>query len=176
MINTTGLHGHPKYFELLETLYTTYDQVSYDPFDAYSSLIDAFTWACTTYDHYAPDVDKYWVDVAAAGLEYLTCISGNHDVEKILQSMAQLHNDKNAGYAGHDNDNPLANFYACATYIDIGAFEGCLVRLCDKYERIRHLREDPNNNKVNESIVETTNDLIAYSLIASILYLENGYA
>ena len=176
MINTTGLHGHPKYFELLETLYTTYDQVSYDPFDAYDSLIDAFGWACSAYRRRLCDVAGYWVDVAAAGLGYLTCISGNHDVVEILQDMAQLHNDKNAGYAGSSNDNPLANFYACKKYLGIGPFEGCIVRLCDKYERIRHLREDPNNNKVNESIVETTNDLIAYSLIASILYLENGYA
>ena len=176
MIDTKGLHGHPMYFNLLEDLYTTYVQAFYDSFAAYGLLVDEFGWACYTYKRRLPDAGGYWVDVAAAGLGYLTCISGNHDVVEILQDMAQLHNDKNAGYAGSSNDNPLANFYACKKYLGIGPFEGCIVRLCDKYERIRHLREDPNNNKVNESIIETTSDLIAYALIASILYLENGYA
>jgi len=173
MIDTAGLHGHPKYFEFLSFL-----EIGYESPDsgAYDTLVEVFEWACFCYKQQYIAVEHSWFNVASAGLEYLVYISGNEDIGEILQSMAQLHNDKNAGYAGHDNENPLANFYACNEYLGIGVFAGCLVRLCDKYERIKHLREDPNNDKVNESIIETTNDLIAYSLIASILYLENGYA
>jgi len=173
MIDTTGLHGHPKYFEFLSLLEVGYES----PDDgAYDELVVAFEWACECYRCGDGDIDKPWLDVAMASLEYLIYISDTGDTEGLLQDMAQLHNDKNAGYAGHNNENPLANFYACNEYLGIGVFAGCLVRLCDKYERIKHLREDLDNDKVNESIIETTSDLIAYALIAAILYLENGYA
>jgi len=89
--------------------------------------------------------------------------------EKNLHKLPVM--SKLAGYAGHNAESPLENFYACDKYLGVNAFEGCLVRLCDKYERIRHLREDSGNDKVNESIIETANDLVAYALIATILYI-----
>lgn len=172
MINMEGLHGHPRYFEFLDVI----GKMCVGPGgDTYGDLVIRFAQACALYKARLPGLDIAWLYVAVSALEYLMSMLEGPDVFVILQDMAQLHNDKNAGYAGHSNTNPLANFYACRLYLDVTPLEGCLVRICDKYERIRHLRKDPGNDKVDESIIETVRDLIAYALIAAILYIDNEY-
>ena len=170
MINREGLHGHPLYFELLEQLEEEYNTIPWEN-HIYERLTLQFESSCLWETE---GLEPVWFYVALEGLGFLIEISGDNDVHQILQDMAQLHSDKNAGYAGHQNENPLANFYASEEYIGISAYHGCLVRLCDKYERIKHLRENPANDKVNESIIDTTRDLIAYALIAAILLEESG--
>jgi len=83
----------------------------------------------------------------------------------LLDEAWDLHQRKNAGYAGEDNADPWANFRMSEAF-GISAFDGCLVRLSDKYIRITNLRKRPENDKVNESIRDTLQDLAAYALIA----------
>jgi hypothetical protein len=79
--------------------------------------------------------------------------------------MKVLHEKKNAGYAGASNPDPWANFRMCESF-GISAFDGCMVRLSDKYIRVTNLMKNPKNEQVGESIIDTLMDLSAYALIA----------
>jgi len=58
--------------------------------------------------------------------------------------------------------------------IGIDAFKGTLVRMCDKWSRIKQLASG-TPDAVGESIIDTLRDLSVYSLIAIILYeQQNG--
>lgn len=92
-------------------------------------------------------------------------MAGSLIYRKLLDDAWDLHIRKNAGYAGADNPDPWANFRMAEDF-GISAFEGCLVRMTDKYARIRSLRKNPDNDQVNESIRDTLQDLAAYALIA----------
>lgn len=89
----------------------------------------------------------------------------------LLDSMKVLHETKNAGYAGQDSEDPWANF-RLAELLDLTPFQGCLVRMGDKYVRICNLTKDPTNEQVGEDIRQTLLDLAVYSLIAICLYEE----
>lgn len=89
----------------------------------------------------------------------------------LLQQAWDMHVRKNAGYAGDDNADPWANFRLCEAF-GITAFEGCLVRLSDKYSRVTSLTRLPSNEQVGESIRDTLMDLAAYAYIAVCLYDE----
>jgi nitrogen regulatory protein PII-like uncharacterized protein len=89
---------------------------------------------------------------------------------ELLEQMKDLHVRKNAGYAGNSPD-PWANFRMCETF-NISAFNGCLVRMSDKYIRVTNLVKNPNNERVGENIKDTLFDLAAYALIAVCLLEE----
>ena len=91
----------------------------------------------------------------------------------LLDEAIDLHIRKNAGYAGVDNTDPLANFRACERF-GVNAFMGCLVRMSDKWERIVNLVKNSDNEQVGETIVDTLRDLAAYSYIAICLYEEEN--
>lgn len=91
---------------------------------------------------------------------------------KLLDQMKILHEKKNAGYAGKDNPDPWANF-RMAEQFGVSAFQGCLVRMSDKYIRVTNLVKDPSNDMVGEIIDDTLFDLAAYALIAICLRREN---
>lgn len=82
-----------------------------------------------------------------------------------------LHVRKNAGYAGADNPDPWANFRMCEAF-GITAFQGCMVRMSDKYIRVTNLMRDASNDQVGESIIDTLRDLAAYALIGVVLLQE----
>lgn len=90
---------------------------------------------------------------------------------KLLDEAADLHERKNAGYAGMDNPDPLANFRECERF-GVSAFKGCLVRLSDKFIRVTNLARNPENEQVGEAITDTLKDLAAYAYIAICLYEE----
>jgi hypothetical protein len=90
---------------------------------------------------------------------------------KLLEEAKDLHIRKNAGYSGADNPDPWANFRMAEDF-GVSAFRGCLVRMSDKYIRIKNLLKDPNNEQVGESIKDTLKDLSAYALIALCLLEE----
>lgn len=92
---------------------------------------------------------------------------------KLLGEMEDIHRRKNAGYAGEESMDPWSNF-RMAKMIDISPFEGCLVRMGDKYSRICNLAKDPDNEQVGESIHDTLIDLANYALIAICLYEESS--
>lgn len=88
---------------------------------------------------------------------------------ELLKSMKDTHIAKNAGYAGADNPDFFANFRDCEG-IGISAFMGALVRMGDKWSRIKSLARDPSNERVGEAITDTLIDLANYALIAICLY------
>lgn len=90
--------------------------------------------------------------------------SGSPEYLKLLSDMADLHKRKNAGYAGGTGD-PWSNFRE-ADSLGSSAFTGVLIRMSDKWSRIKSLKRNPANDQVNESMRDTLFDLAAYSLIA----------
>jgi len=98
-------------------------------------------------------------------------LEGHPQFHRLLDEMRQTHIDKSAGYAGSDNPDPFANFRECERF-GISAFEGCMVRLSDKFVRVTNLMQDPTNERVDEKITDTLIDLASYSLIATILWRE----
>ena len=90
----------------------------------------------------------------------------------VILTSKSTHMKKNAGYAG-DSADPWANF-RMAERLGITAHMGVLVRMSDKYIRIRNLRENPANEQVGESILDTLLDLAAYALIAVCLLRERA--
>lgn len=90
---------------------------------------------------------------------------------ELIDELAAMHAAKNAGYAGSDNPDPLANFRKCEKF-GISAFQGCLVRLSDKFARVTNLAKKPTDEQVGESITDTLKDLASYALLAICLYEE----
>jgi len=86
-----------------------------------------------------------------------------HYIE-LLDRMKDLHQKKNAGYAG-DSEDRWVNFRASEDF-GISAFLGTLLRMSDKWVRITNLVKNPKNEMVGESIKDTLMDLAAYALIA----------
>ena len=92
-------------------------------------------------------------------------MAGSPDYKALLDEAWDLHQRKNAGYAGEGNPDPWANFRMAEAF-GISALDGCLVRMSDKYIRITNLKRNPDNNQVKESLRDTLSDLAAYALIA----------
>lgn len=88
----------------------------------------------------------------------------------LLDKMEQLHISKNAGYAGGSID-PWANFRLAEDW-DVSAFKGCMIRMSDKYIRVKNLTKNPDYEQVGESIKDTLMDLAAYALIGICLLQE----
>jgi hypothetical protein len=90
---------------------------------------------------------------------------------KLLDEMEDIHRRKNAGYAGENPPDPWSNF-RMAEMLDVSAFNGCLVRMGDKFARVCNLAKNQANDKVGENIKDTLMDLAIYSLIGICLYEE----
>lgn len=89
----------------------------------------------------------------------------SQEYKDLLDDAWKLHVAKNAGYAGADNPDPWANFRMCEAF-GISAFDGCMVRLSDKYIRVTNLMKSADNDQVGESLRDTLQDLSAYANIA----------
>lgn len=87
----------------------------------------------------------------------------------VLVAAADLHARKNLNYAG-DGDDPFKNFRECGDF-NIPAWKGVLVRLSDKWSRIKNLAKGLPD-KVGESLEETLMDNGVYSFIAVCLLRE----
>jgi len=97
---------------------------------------------------------------------------GHPQFFEFLNELADIHERKNAGYAGHDNPDPLANFRVSEQF-GIPAFLGALIRLGDKDERVKNLMRDMKNDMVGERVMDTLMDKAAYSLLVRILFEED---
>lgn len=89
----------------------------------------------------------------------------SNEYKQLLDEAWDLHIRKNAGYAGAESPDPWANFRMSEAF-NVSAFEGCMVRLTDKYIRVTNLMKSADNEQVGESIRDTLRDLSAYALIA----------
>lgn len=89
---------------------------------------------------------------------------------KLLDEMKQMHEQKNAGYSGESADS-WSNFRKSELF-GVTPFEGCMVRLSDKFTRIANLSRNPKLDMVGEKITDTLMDLASYALIGICLYNE----
>ena len=92
--------------------------------------------------------------------------------EQLFKDIEDLHCRKNSGYAGIGATDHWANF-RMATWFGVTPLVGCLVRMTDKFIRIRNLTKNPAADQVNENIKDTLFDMAIYALIA-ICLLEEG--
>lgn len=95
---------------------------------------------------------------------------------EILDEMRELHDRKNADYAGKESGDPLANFRISERF-GVSAWLGCLVRLSDKFSRISVLAKRLNLGKEgasvsDETIEDTLKDLANYAVLTLILFEE----
>lgn len=82
----------------------------------------------------------------------------------LLKEIAELHASKSHDYA--PADNPLINFRQTDA-LGVPAWKGVLVRMTDKWNRIRQLAggKTPKNESLRDSLV----DLAVYALIDVVL-------
>lgn len=162
--------GSPEYLELLDLIERAYTDPTHplntDPEPIGYDLLDV-SWRAVVND---PTNQPDLMTLADVALRIYANQRGASFADVILTSK-NTHIRKNAGYAGADNSDPWANFRMAEDF-GITAHMGVLVRMSDKYIRIRNLRRDPNNEQVGESILDTLIDLAAYSLIAVCLLRE----
>lgn len=92
--------------------------------------------------------------------------------EQVIGDAKDLHERKNKGYTG-GADDPWLNFRECEAF-GVPAHTGVLVRMSDKYIRITNLLRDPDNDQVNESILDTLADLAAYAIIYICIWEEGS--
>ena len=85
---------------------------------------------------------------------------GHPKFYKLLEEIAELHSRKSRDYAG---DDPLSNLR------DFG-WKGVIVRLGDKWCRIKNFAEREKYEVKDESLKDTLMDNAVYSLLAWILY------
>lgn len=95
----------------------------------------------------------------------------NGRYSELLDEMAEVHARKNAGYAGKNAKDPLANF-RMSEKVGIPAWQGAMIRWTDKVIRIRNLNENSASDMVGESIIDTLLDLANYSLLIIIMIEE----
>lgn len=88
----------------------------------------------------------------------------------LLQRMAELHNSKQHDYCGQGYD-PLANLRASEA-LGIPAWKGCLVRMSDKWMRIRNFARQDVMAVKDESFIDTCLDLAVYALHEIVLFNE----
>ncbi|MBI4029125.1 MAG: DUF1599 domain-containing protein [Candidatus Blackburnbacteria bacterium] len=80
---------------------------------------------------------------------------------EILKELEHLHAVKNEDYAG--SIDPLNNFK------DFG-FVGAVVRIGDKYNRVKNFVKKGEYKVKSESVIDTLRDLAVYAVIAIQLY------
>ena len=85
---------------------------------------------------------------------------GHYRFYELLDEMAELHNKKNHDYAGKD---PLSNLR------EFG-WKGVVVRLGDKWRRIKNYTKQGELKVKEESLKDTLIDNAVYSLLCIILY------
>lgn len=79
-----------------------------------------------------------------------------------LLELGDLHDRKNAGYAGEVDGDPLHNFRQAEKF-GIPMYKGIAVRLSDKFSRFYSLMRNADNEKVGESIEDLMDDIAVYS-------------
>jgi len=93
----------------------------------------------------------------------------NPKFKKLLDKLLEIHEAKNADYA--TSTDPLSNFRECEAF-GIPAWKGCLVRMSDKWSRLKQLANKPEPAVKGETILDTLMDLSCYSLICILLLKE----
>ncbi|KKM24785.1 hypothetical protein LCGC14_1601590 [marine sediment metagenome] len=85
---------------------------------------------------------------------------------ELLDEMSNLHSRKNHDYSG---DDPLSNLKS-SVEIGIPAWKGILIRLMDKWARLKTFAKKETLEVKDESIKDTLMDNAVYSLLCIIVY------
>lgn len=104
-------------------------------------------------------------------MENKKIITGGHPLfHELLETMRNIHNAKNADYG---DGKQLGNFMESQGF-GVDPFKSVLIRLSDKYSRIKSLckRDNYEGEVKDESIEDTLIDLANYSLLAIIIRRE----
>lgn len=159
----------PQFLQYLEELEPPSKPITYqDLIDAWDDIIvdpesmdRFFSLAEIAYSLIAQDIQTYRVERDFDGAWV-----------HAMGNAKELHEGKNRGYTGGDPD-PWINFRQCEEF-GVPAHIGVLVRMSDKYIRITNLLRNPDNDQVNESILDTLADLAAYALIYICIWEEGN--
>ena len=89
-------------------------------------------------------------------------MSGHPKFYELLKEMKETHDRKNHDYAG---DDPLSNLRTFGFY-------GVVVRISDKFHRLKNFAKQDKLKVKDESIRDTLIDMANYALLAIILYDE----
>ena len=88
---------------------------------------------------------------------------------KLLEVMAKIHSDKNHDYAS--KADPFLNFRESEGF-GIDAGKGVMVRMSDKWSRLKQLELKGEALVKDEALIDTLIDLANYSIIRAVIYLE----
>jgi len=86
-----------------------------------------------------------------------------------LKSLGILHDRKQADYGR--GDDPFANVRASAEW-GVKPWLGAMIRLNDKVKRLQSLAA--NGQLLNESALDSFDDIAVYAVIARVLYEQEG--
>jgi len=86
-----------------------------------------------------------------------------YDIYNIIQSLAAIRKAKGHDYSG--TEDTLDNLR------EFGSF-GVLIRIGDKFKRLKHFYHQKELAVKDEKIVDTMDDLINYALYLKIMYLQ----
>lgn len=92
---------------------------------------------------------------------------------ELLVKIAKLHSSKDHDYTA--GKVPYSNVRE-STEVGVVPWRGVLVRMTDKWSRIRTFAQNVEYQVLDEKFVDTLLDLAVYSLIALILYEEESHA
>ncbi len=96
-------------------------------------------------------------------------LHGHPRFYELLQEMGELHSRKNHDYSG---DDPLSNLKS-SVEIGIPAWKGILIRLMDKWARLKTFAKKETLEVKDESIKDTLMDSAVYSLLCIIIHEED---
>lgn len=155
-------NGDPRYLQLLDY---AQEQLLFNADSVHSTQImwDVFDASWDMLDFENPAFNHHIFDIGVMALD-LYCRINKQDPVTVIEAMRSLHIRKNAGYAGHDQDDPWLNFRGSVKW-NVPPEIGVLIRLGDKYIRTVNLRRDPNNEQVGESLLDSLADFAAYAFI-----------
>ncbi len=92
---------------------------------------------------------------------------GHPSFYMFVQKMCEIHAAKNQDYGG---GNPLGNFLEC-NEIDVPSVIGIMVRLGDKWSRLKSLIKQGGVGQVkDESIIDTLMDTANYSILMAVMF------
>lgn len=101
--------------------------------------------------------------------DQVASLRGHPRFYELLNEMASLHDSKNADYAG--DDDPLRNLKECED-LGVESWVGVVVRLTDKYSRLKTFTRRRSFKLKSESLKDTLLDNAIYSLLCLICYEE----
>lgn len=87
----------------------------------------------------------------------------------LLKVMSKIHSDKNHDYAS--TADPFLNFKECEGF-GVTASKGVMVRMSDKWSRLKQLELKGEALVKDESLLDTLLDLANYSVIRAAMYLD----